>query len=115
MVEVLGCLPRFKEDLPDSGSLPPLTDLLGQMVYECRGPYTLIAQGVRTWEVGGICLQEQLGGVEVDYHLLEAGMTTIGEGQGGDAKYHLRENLKPPAEGREPLVVTVEIHRMVVV
>ena len=53
--------------------------------------------------------------MEVDYHLLETRMPMIGEGQGGDAKYHLRENLKPSAKGGEPLVVAVEVHWMVAV
>ena len=53
--------------------------------------------------------------MEVDYYLLESGVTTISKGQGRDAKYHLQEDLKPLAEGGETLVVTVEVHQMVVV
>ena len=70
------------------------------------GDPTLIAQGVRTQEVWGIYLQEQLGGVEVDYHLLEIRMTTISEGQREHAKYPLGEYLKPLAKGGEPLIIT---------
>ena len=53
--------------------------------------------------------------MEVDFYLLEAGVMMICESQGGDAKYHLGEDLKPLAEGGETLVVTVEVHWMLVV
>ena len=74
-------MPCFQENLPDSGSFPPLTDLLGQLVDEGGCPYTIIAQGVRTREVWGVCLQEQLRSVQVDNYVLESRMT-IGQGQG---------------------------------